>query len=72
MSTSRGLVTTFSDVIQSMGENERREGSTYRVEGNFRLNRGCEKSVRKRHQGVFFSESQGVSLEVDFRWYGSL
>src|SRR5208337_3826523 len=29
-------------------------------------------SVRKRHQGVFFSESQGVSLEVDFRWYGSL
>ena len=51
-----------------MGENERREGSTYRVEGNFRLNRGCEKSVRKRHQGVFFSESQWVSLEVDFRW----
>src|SRR5208283_4033013 len=36
------------------------------------LLRGCEKSVRKRHQGVFFSESQGVSLEVDFRWYGSL
>ena len=29
------------------------------------LLRGCEKSVRKRHQGVFFSESQGVSLEVD-------
>src|SRR5208337_2566828 len=68
MSTSRGLVTTFSNVIQSMGENERREGSTYRVEENFRLKRGCEKSVRKRHQGVFSSESQGVSLEVDFRW----
>jgi len=34
------------------------------------LLRGCEKSVRKRHQGMFFSESQGVSLEVDFRWYG--
>ena len=34
------------------------------------LLRGCEKSVRKRHQGVFFSDYQGVSLEVDFRWYG--
>ena len=40
-------------------------------QGNFRLNRGCEKSVRKRHQGVFFPPSQGVSLKVDFRWYGS-
>jgi hypothetical protein len=55
------------DAVLGVGGGVKNISALFRV-----LNRGCEKSVRKRHQGVFFSESQGVSLEVDFRWYGSL